>query len=223
VIFLTAPTFKKFVERTTAREYDLVFTAPHFALLAEQADKYKRMARFTRELSACVFVAADSKAKFLVDLKNKTISTPHSLAIVSVLGESMMREAGLNLNSEVAFLRTPSHNNVMLSVANHGSEAGVVAAGIFEQFTAKRRNKDKFRLLSCSEPVPAAMFIANPKMPANESAKLAKVLLDFPLSLEGRRFFSSTPFRGMESINDADMLGVEKYIKDLKVLLRTSD
>jgi len=219
VTFLTAPTFAKFVERTQSHQYDIVFTAPHFALLAVQMADYGRLVRFSRELAACVFVPRDSQAKSLMDLKGATISTPDSLAIVSVLGEAMLKNDKLQSTVDVGFKRTPSHNNVIISVANKSSEAGIVASTVYEQFVSKGINKDKFTVLRCSEPVPTAMFLANKSMSGKDKEILMTALMGFSQSTDGKLFFKRTPFKGMKMIKDNDMKILEKYMDELKARL----
>ena len=219
VTFVTAPTFEKFVGRTNNNQYDIVFTAPHFALFAEKTSDYKRLARFSRELAACVFVDKNSAIGSLSELKGLTVSTPNFLAIVSVLGEVMLKEAGLSPLKDVAFIRTRSHNNVIISVANKMSEAGIVASTVYEQFISKARNRNKFRLLGCSESVPTAMFLANSSLSKKENTMFKKALLEFPESSEGKLFFKNTPFKGMKLINDGDMKELERYVGELKAKL----
>lgn len=219
VTFLTAPTFEKFVERTQEQRYDIVFTAPHFALLAEERAGYERLARFSRELTACVFVRKDSKVKSLADLKGSAISTPDSLAIVSVLGEVMFKNAGLVSAEDVKFVRTPSHNNAIISVASKSSEAGIVASTVYEQFVSKGFNKNKFKLLNCSEAVPTAMFLVKGSVSEEDKDMLMKVLLTFSQSRDGKVFFKKTPFKGMRPVADHDMKVLEKYMAELKARL----
>ena len=219
ITFVTAPTFDKFISRTSSPQYDIVFTAPHFALLAETKSDYKRLARFSRELAACIFVPKGSKVKDLSELKGLTVSTPNALAIVSVLGEVMLKEAALSPAKDIEFIRTPSHNNVIISVLKKSSDAGVVASTVYEQFVSKVKNRNKFHLLGCSESVPTAMFLANSSLSKKERGIIKKALLDFPESTDGKVFFKSTPFKGMKLIDDQDMKELKKYLGELTLKL----
>jgi len=218
IVFLTAPNFKKFFDRTQDQQYDVVFTAPHLGLMAEEVYGYQRLARFSRDLNACVFSCLDSKLDSLVDLKNKLVSTPDPLALVSVLGEFMLKKNGLKESENINYLRTPSHNNAIISVASNVADAGIVASGIYESFIAKGGGK-KTKILKCSEPVPTAMFFANQSLDLKDRELLMASLLSFPESDLGRQFFQDTPFLGIQAINDSDMQKLEKYMDELKARL----
>jgi len=214
VTFVSAPDFRKFLKRTHNQEYDFVFTAPHFALLAEQEFGYQRLARFSRQLKACIFVRQNSPINKLVDLKGSVISTPGPLAIVSVLGEVMLNSRNLNQSKSVNFLRTPSHNNAIISVVNEDADAGIVSLPVFKFYISKEENKIK--LLECSEAIPSPMFLASKPMNGRDREILASVLLDFPNSQHGKNFFEKTPYKSMEAISDKDMALLEKYLGTLK-------
>jgi len=213
VTFVSAPDFRKFLIRTRNQEYDLVFTAPHFALLAEREFGYQRLAKFSRQLKACIFVRQNSSVNTLADLKGLVVSTPGPLAIVSVLGEVML-SSSMNQLGSVSFLRTPSHNNAIISVVNEDADAGIVSLPVFKFYTSKAENKIK--LLKCSESVPSPMFLANKLMSVHDREVLSAVLLDFSSSQFGKDFFENTPYESMAVISDKDMELLEKYLGTLK-------
>jgi len=214
VTFVSAPNFRKFLTRTHEQAYDFVFTAPHFALLAEREFGYQRLARFSRQLKACIFVRQNSPINKLNDLKGSVVSTPGPLAIVSVLGEVMLNNKNLELPGSVSFLRTPSHNNAIISVVNEDADAGIVSLPVFKFYTSKEENKIK--LLECSESIPSPMFLASKSMKASDRNVLALTLLDFPNSQYGKKFFEKTPYKSMKAISDEDMRLLEKYLETLK-------
>jgi phosphonate transport system substrate-binding protein len=67
VLLQTAPSYRSFLERTAAGEYDIVVTPPHLALLAEQESNYRRLARARPVLEGVIVVSRISQSgKFLI-------------------------------------------------------------------------------------------------------------------------------------------------------------
>ncbi|MDH5218666.1 MAG: phosphate/phosphite/phosphonate ABC transporter substrate-binding protein, partial [Gammaproteobacteria bacterium] len=125
VRLLSAPDFKTFIQRTNTQQYDIIYTAPHFALLAEQQKKYKRLSRFSRDLTGTLFVNADSPITRIEELEGKTVSMPDELAIISVMGEVHLKKNGLYVGRNISLLNTPTHNNAIISVNNNTASAGI--------------------------------------------------------------------------------------------------
>ncbi len=78
---ISAPNFKAFLDRTRKGEYDLVFTAPHMARLAELETGYQRVAMSTHHGRPIFLARRDSDINKLKDLKGKKISLPPIKAI----------------------------------------------------------------------------------------------------------------------------------------------
>ena len=70
VVMSTAPDFKSYVQRAAHGDYDIYETAPHFALLAETTQGYRRVSRFTRELDGYVVVRSDSSVQRIEELND---------------------------------------------------------------------------------------------------------------------------------------------------------
>ena len=211
VVLLSAPNFKTFIERTEKRHYDIIFTAPHFALLTEQAGHYDRLARFSRQLKGYLIVHFSSDISSIQDLKGKTISAPGSLAIVSLLAESYLVKNGLQ---DFTFLDLPSHNNVILSVVMNKASAGIVAPSVYDMYGLK--NPNKIRLLAEFGELPSAIFMIDAKYSNDFQKKIKTLLLSFPNSSMGKDFFNKTRFNGLQEVSDADMQSLEEYVRLLK-------
>ena len=214
VRLLSAPDFKTFVQRTESQQYDIIYTAPHFALLAEQQKKYKRLSRFSRDLTATLFVNKDSPITRIEELEGKTISMPDKLAIVSAMGEVHLRKKGLKVGQNVSLLNTPTHNNAIISVKNNTASAGIIASPVFDIYNKK--NKGKLKPIEQTKQVPSAMFMVSTKVGNKDSRKLNEAMGDFTNSKYAEKFFAGTPMVGVKPISDTDMRAVAKYVDLLK-------
>ena len=214
VRLLSAPDFKTFIQRTQAQQYDIIYTAPHFAQLAEQQKKYNRLSRFSRDLTGTIFVNADSPITRIKELEGKIVSLPDELAIVSAMGEIHLRKKGLRVGKNISLLNTPTHNNAIISVKNNTASAGIIASPVFEIYNKK--NKEKLKRIEQTDPVPSAMFMVSTKVSKQDTNKLNHAMMEFTKSNYAEPFFSGTPMVGLKPISDTDMQGLTKYVELLK-------
>ena len=71
VVLETARDFPTFIQRTAERRYDIVMTAPHFALLATDSGDYQIIARPKRDLVSVVLVPETSAMTDLSQLADR--------------------------------------------------------------------------------------------------------------------------------------------------------
>ena len=213
VIMSTAPDFRTYIARARRGDYDLYFTAPHFAALAETESGYRRICRVTRELHGDVVVAKNGPIQHISDLRGKVMTTPDKLAIITMMGEHHLKIHGLTPGVDVTVRHTPSHNNAILAVVKGEADAAVAAAFVHENMPANVRAK--LRLLSRTVTVPNIMFMANPKLPEAEYKKLRRAMLKFTASGPGKAFFEKTRFGNMTAITDRDMQRLAPFVRDL--------
>ena len=211
IVLSTAPDFKTYVQRAARGDYDIYYTAPHFALLAETGQGYRRVSRFTPELDGVVVVRRDSAVQRPEDLRGRLVITPAALAITSMLGEQLLGEHGLMPGRDYQLLRTTSHDNAILTVYRRAADAAVIYSVAFEDTPAEL--KQGMRILAKTGQVPNTMFMAHPRMPPAEYRRLKRALLAYTREGPGRKFFNSTALDDMGAISDADMNRLRPFLR----------
>ena len=218
VIMSTAPNFKTYIQRAARGDYDIYQTAPHFALLAETEYGYRRVGRFTRELSGDVIVRRDASVRRIEDLRGQIVISPDALAITSFLGEQLFQEHGLLPGRDYRIVRSASHNNAVLTVFRRQAAAALTSAAVFERLPPEIRRE--LRVLAKTREVPHMMVMAHPRLSQSEYAHLQSSLLAFTHTGAGRIFFESTGYGGMVPISDLDMERLRPFLHDLKEHVR---
>ena len=218
IVMSTAPNFKAYMQRAARGDYDIYQTAPHFALLAETEYGYRRVGRFTRDLSGDVIVRNDASVHRIEDLRGQIVITPDALAITSFLGEQLLQEHGLLPGRDYRIVRSASHNNAVLTVYRRQAAAALSSAAVFEQLPAEIRRE--LRVLAKTREVPHMMVMAHPRLSQPEYERLKSALLAFTRAGPGRKFFATTGYGDMGPITDADMESLRPVLKGLKEHLR---
>lgn len=218
VLLYTAPDFKSYVERTQQGKYDIVLTAPHFARLAQTEAGYLPIAMYSRGLHAIVVVNKDSKMSTLQNLEGKTVATPSSLALVSMIGAKMFKDMGMVPNQDIFFKDVGSHNNVVYYVMRGDAVAGITESVTLQQMPEDLRKS--VRVLATYTRMPHLMYLANPNLDQSYTRKIQSLLLRFPVdSEEGKKFIQKSGFGGIKKVGEADLKAMDPYQNDLKRML----
>lgn len=210
VTLVTAPNFRSYVERARAHEYDLYLTAPHFAALAEAQFGYKRVSRLLRELDGVIVVRKNGPVRSVADMKGRVMTTPDSLAIITMLGELLLSDNKLVSGKDVTVQYTPSHNNAILAVAGGKADAAVTSAAVFE--TMPQEVRDQLVILTRTKTVPHMMFMASPEISERDYRALRDAMLRFTAGGAGRAFFERSGYGDMGEITDAQMEQLRPFV-----------
>lgn len=218
IVMSTAPDFKTYVQRAARGDYDIYQTAPHFALLAEVEQGYRRVSRLKRDLYGDVIVRRDSPVQHIADLRGRIVITPDALAITSMLGEQLLKDHGLNPEGNYQLVRSTSHNNAILTVYRGGADAAFSVGEVLEKLAPDVRRD--MRILAKTRAVPHMMIMAHSRLSAGDYARLKQVLLKFTAEGAGRTFFETTGYGDMDQITDADMDRLRPFLKVLMERLK---
>jgi phosphonate transport system substrate-binding protein len=210
VILITAPDYRSFLERTAAGDYDLVVTAPHFALLAEQESGFRRVAKALPRLQGALIVRREDGIKWVEDLKGKTIAMPDELAIITFLGEELLQQHDLNTEQDVRIQNVTGISRPILLVSRGQADAAVTVAGILNSMPVYVQNS--LQVMEVTRDVPHIMFMASPDLDEASYHLVKGALLSFPETATGARFFRDSQLGGLDPILDEDMQALEDFV-----------
>ena len=218
VLLYTAPDFKTYAQRTQSGQFDIVLTPPHFARLAQVEAGYIPIAMYSQNLRGVVVVSKNSKITSLQELRGKTVATPSSFAIVSMMGMKIFSDAGMAPGRDILFKDVGSHNNVVYSVTRGETDAGITETVALKQIPDDLRTG--VRVLTTFARMPHVMYLANPRLGDSYARKIQSVLLRFPVdSEEGRKFVETSGFGGIKEVQEVDLKSMDPYQKELKKML----
>ena len=157
----TAKNFPEFVLRTDNRSYDIVFTAPHMALMALDGGNYEIAATFVKPLKTVFVVHRDSQLTRVEDIGDGVLATPPEQAIVTMVGKGYLRKKGI---PKVNFKTYRSHNAAYSAVL--GGEAKMA---LVSNFIAMKAINDELalKIIEQSDPFPGIGILVAKDLPDN--------------------------------------------------------
>lgn len=182
----TAPGYAEFVRRTQDdRRYDLLFTAPHFYYTAQRRAGYRVVARVGGRLLRAILVAPDDgPVRVLSDLRGRTLATPSAVALSTLLIRARLREVGLDPDTDLSLVPTPTHNASLLSVYKRFTAAAGLGEVPFER--SDRAITGRLRILAQTGSAPQMPFSVSPRLPSRHAKAFAEALIGMSSSPEGK-------------------------------------
>lgn len=126
----TAKDFPTFAKRTAERRYDILVTAPHFAVRAVDSGQYRIRATLTSDVQQLVVVRSDSPSKSLADLAGARVATPPARALMTLMGKDLFRAQGLEAEREPEYTAYTSHNAANEAVIAGDADAAIASSNI---------------------------------------------------------------------------------------------
>jgi len=218
VVIVTAPNFKTYIERTRQRQYPVLMTAPHMGRLAQLEAGYVPMLIGNRKLYGVLVAAKSGTIRHIRDLRGKTIAMPDRLAIMSMLGETLLRTHGLTPGRDVTLRPFLSHTSAALSVLRGENAAAVIAELVFRQLPESTRSR--LKVLAETNRVPHLLYMASPDLPSGEIAQLRQIMRDFVSKTpEGKHFMKKLNLDGWHPPTQKELAGLDPYAREVRALM----
>lgn len=198
----TAPDFARFAERTRdRRRYDILFTAPHLYYLAAREPGYRALVQVDQPGMRAVIVAqAHGPVRTLADLRGRRLATTGPLALSTVLARQMLIGAGLDPDTDLTLVPTPSHNASLLSAYQGTADASALMLPVYRRAQAVVLGET--RILARSRRVPHIPIAVAPWLDAQLAARLQRVLIDMRRSERGRRVLAGLDWPGFVAASE---------------------
>jgi len=200
----TAPNFVEFARRTNEdKRYDILFTAPHFFPHANSEGGYRLLVSVDSPGMWAVIVAPrQSKIFKLEDLAGTKLATVHPSALATLLVKKHLSDNGINPDTDITMISTPSHNASLLSSYHGVTDASALMAPPFEAFDPDV--KDNMRIIAKTESTPHIPISVSPRISEECAHDISELLLNMNLTESGRIALKKNRFPGFKKADPRD-------------------
>ena len=210
VVLQTAKDFPTFVSRTDARRYDLVVTAPHFALRATDSGKYVVRATVSKDVQQLFVVRSDSPVSTIADLAGKNIATPPTSALMTMMGKRYLMDAGLVGDRQPVYRPFTSHNAANQAVIAKEMDAAIASSNIIQK--AIKRG-DALRILAWGETLPNMAMLVASDLDGALGARVSEILVGMKNSKHGQQVLKQIAFPGYRVVSAQDYEAARIYME----------
>lgn len=217
VLFVMAPDYKTFYERTQRREYPVIITVANAAYLAYAESGYVPMLRPVIDTRPVLVVPKNSNLTRMQNLRGKTVALPDPLAIIAMQGVQMLQETGLDPGNNITLRHLPNHSTAVNHVIAGETAAAIVSDRALLQMPAA--TQEGVRVIQAWEKgaAPGVVYLANPALPPQRVAQLTQAILKFVRETpEGREFIMKLGYGGLVPATKQDLEPLASYGELLK-------
>jgi phosphonate transport system substrate-binding protein len=208
VVLETAKDFPTFVERTAQRRYDIVVTAPHFAVRAIDSGRYRIYAAVTKDVQQLIVVRSDSPVRQPLDLAGKVIATPPAAALMTMMGKDYLQQLGLTGARQPRYQAFLSHNAANESVIGREADGAIASSNIISK--ALERG-EPLRVIGHGLQLPNMPTLVASDLAPDIGPRITAILVGMRDSEAGRQVLASIGFPGYRSVAAADYAPARPY------------
>lgn len=208
----TAKDFPTFLQRTDERQYDIVITAPHFAVRAVDSGKYQIRVALLGDVYQLFVVRKDSPITNIREFAGKKVATPPADAIMTMIGKHALAKAGLIGRQAPVYLSFTSHNAANEALLAKEVDAAIASSNVIEKAIDKGT---QFRIIGRSFKLPnMATLIANdvdPKL----ADEIVQIMTNMQNTEKGRQVLKQIGFPGYRVVRSpAEYEPVRPYMQE---------
>jgi len=200
----TAPNFSEFSRRTIEdKRYDILFTAPHFYPGAHSKAGYRLIAGVDSPGMWAVIVAPkQSNIYKLEDLRGKRLATVHPAGLATLLVKKHLSDAGIDPETDVTMISTPSHDASLLSSYHGVTDASALMQPPYT--AASPRVKASMRIIARTQSTPHIPISVSPRIDDDCADEIAGILLLMNTTDKGKQALSHNSFSGFKKTSVED-------------------
>lgn len=202
-------TFAAFGRAMAQQKYDIALIQPFDYPTAVEKTGYLPLAQFAVPLVTQFFVRDDSRYRTLNDLRGTTIAMPPEPAANTRMALRALHDNQLIPGRDIEIRYFNSHDSCIQQVwAGSASACGTAKPPIqvFEQ-----RMQARLRPIYDTPPIPHIMFVANPRVPAGQRAKLRELIIGWSETGKGRVMLKNLGFPGFVTPKPAEYAVMRNY------------
>ena len=209
----TAKNFPTFFKRTSQRVYDIVVTAPHFAVKASDSTLYKIRATLTSDVEQLVITSKVSSLTSMNQLSGQVVATPPNKALMTKMGKDLFNRIGLKGDNKPTYQAFNSHN-----AANEAVIAGTAAAAIASSNIVKKEIKQgkPIKIIGRGLKFPNMATMIASDIDKDLSNAIVSSLVNMKNTEAGRAILKKIGFPGYRTIEASEYEIVRPYLKNKK-------
>jgi phosphonate transport system substrate-binding protein len=206
---VTAPDFRSFSQRTFKGEYQLVVTAPNLGRVAQLDAGWEPLAIYEPRIPALLVGSADNPNDAPEQVRGKAVAMANPQSLVAFVGMQWLRTQGLQPGSDFKVVVTANDDSLGAVIRSGEAPWAIMSMGEFRAKPEPLRNT--LRIVTEMAKVPGFLVMANPRMAPAEKQRLKALLLAFPATEDGKRFFGLSGFANIREVADADLKFMDPF------------
>ena len=205
----TAPDFRAFAENTRRGDYQLVVTAANLGRVAQVDSNWHPLAIYDPKIPAILVALADNANASVAQLRGKSLALANPQSLVALAGLEWLGGQGLRQGAD--FKTVTAANDDSLGAVLRTGEAPLAIMSMGEFRAKPEAMRNTLRVVTEIAKLPGFLVMANPGLPAAELKRLKTLILAFPQTDEGKKFFALSGFANIREVTEPELKTLDAF------------
>ena len=205
----TAPDFRAFAENTRRGDYHLVVTAANLGRVAQVDSNWHPLAIYDPKIPAILVALADNPNASVAQLHGKSLALANPQSLVALAGLEWLGVQGLRPGAD--FKTVTAANDDSLGAVLRTGEAPLAIMSMGEFRAKPEAMRNTLRVVTEIAKLPGFLVMANPGLPAAELKRLKTLILAFPQTDEGKKFFALSGFANIREVTELELKTLDAF------------
>ena len=205
----TAPDFRSFAENTRRGDYDVIVTAANLGRVAQADSNWQPLAIYDPKIPAILVAMADNPNPSVAQLRGKSLALANPQSLVALAGLEWLGGQGLRQGAD--FKTVTAANDDSLGAVLRTGEAPLAIMSMGEFRAKPEAMRNTLRVVTEIAKLPGFLVMANPGLPAAELKRLKTLILAFPQTDEGKKFFALSGFANIREVTEPELKTLDAF------------
>ena len=206
---VTAPDFRTFSQRTLEGAYDIVVIAPNLGRVAQLDGGWEPLAIYEPRIPAVAVALKDNRDDNPAQLRGKALALANPQSLVALVGLEWLRAQGLQAGRDFRTVLAANDDSLGTLLRSGEAPLAMMSQG---EFNAKPPAlRETLRVVTVMARVPGFLVMGNPRLQPELRQRVRALMLGFPATEDGRRFFALAGFSNIRAVDDADLRFLDPY------------
>lgn len=205
----TAPDFRSFAENTRRGDYDVIVTAANLGRVAQVDSNWQPLAIYDPKIPAILVAMADNPNPSVAQLRGKALALANPQSLVALAGLEWLGGQGLRQGAD--FKTVTAANDDSLGAVLRTGEAPLAIMSLGEFRAKPEAMRNTLRIVTEIAKLPGFLVMANPGLPAAELQRLKTLILTFPQTEEGKKFFALSGFANIRDVGEPELKTLDAF------------
>jgi len=205
----TAPDFRSFAENTRRGDYDVIVTAANLGRVAQADSNWHPLAIYDPKIPAILVAMADNPNPSVAQLRGKSLALANPQSLVALAGLEWLGGQGLRQGAD--FKTVTAANDDSLGAVLRTGEAPLAIMSLGEFRAKPEAMRNTLRIVTEIAKLPGFLVMANPGLAAAELQRLKTLILAFPQTEEGKKFFALSGFANIRDVGEPELKTLDAF------------
>lgn len=210
----TAADFRAFSAATMRGDYQLAVTAANVGRVNQLDGKWEPIAIYEPAIPGLLVAGANNTDNSVQQIKGKSLALANPQSLVALVGLKWLREQGLQADRDFQISRAGNDDSLGTLIRSGEAPMAIMSMGEFRAIGEDTRKS--LRIVTEFARVPGFWMMANPKLATAEQQRLKALLLQFPKTEDGKKFFSLAGFSNIREISAAEQRPLDDFVEQTR-------